>query len=272
MKRVAVLLGLLAMVSVACGGPTPSGTGSSTQSAAAAARAELAPTGKLRLGFPAQPPFLGQQDPSSGNWRGIALSMGNFLAARLGVTLVPTRYPDPGSTYAALQSGQVDVVLAQLQLKPDTASGTAPVLRLEHTYLVKADSPLHSASEVDRSGIRVGSEKGSPHTPFLAANVKQAQVIQFTSEADGLAALTAGNVDAFAGARFELASVMTQVPGSRILDGAFFVPSMILATESSHSRGAAFLDSFVRNELSSGELQRQVTALGKQGVLAGPAT
>lgn len=272
MNRIFTLLGIASILVAGCGaagspgaetGPTPDRT--------VAVRADLAPTGPIRLGFPAAPPFLGQQDPSSGQWKGLAITLGEAMATKLGVGVVPTPYADPGKVYQALLAGDVDVVLAQLQVKPATATGTGAVISLEHSYLVGSGSPLASASDVDRPGIRVGSVQGSPHTAFLASHLQHAQLVQFGSSTEALAALAAGKIDAYADVRFALIGLARLAPGSRVVSGSFFTPGLGLVTLSVHSVGEAFLGSFVASELAAGDVQRAVQAIGMPGLVVGPA-
>jgi polar amino acid transport system substrate-binding protein len=214
---------------------------------------------------------LGQQDPQSGKWKGLAITMGNALAAKLGVSLVPTQDGSPNQTYQALQAGNVDVVLAQLQLKPDGVSSTGAVVSVEHTFLVSAGSALKSVADADRQGVRIGAVGGEGHTTFLASHLQHAQLVKFTSDAQGLAALAGGQIDAYASGRFALVDMSSQVPGSRILDGSFFTPMLAFATLSSRSTGAAFLNTFAVSELSTGQVQRDIDAIvARPGVVAGP--
>lgn len=269
MRPVLVALAVV-IVGVACGGAAPSAD--STPSAAAVAKAELAPSGQLRLGFPAAPPFIGNQDPSSGQWKGMAITLGNALAKSLGVRMVPTQYPDPITTYQALESGKVDVVLAQLQVRPDGVGGSGPALSVQHTFLVKGDSPLHSVSDADAQGIRIGSNAGDGHTPFLASHLMHAQLIKFSSDDAGLGALASGKIDAWADGRFALTDLTNHLPGSRILDGSFLTPMFAFSTVSAHTDGAKYLTAFVAAQLANGAIKQDIdTIVDKPGVLAGAA-
>lgn len=270
MKDRLVLLGVASLLLAACAGGGGSTTAASSPSASAGVRADLAPTGRLRLGFPAAPPFLGQKDPGSGQWKGLAIAIGEDLANRLGVPLAPTQYPGPPPTYQALQSGQVDVVFAQVQLKPADVSSTGVVVSVQHSFLVKANAPLSNVGDVDRNGIKVGSNATEGHTPILAAQLKHAKLVQFNSTESGIAALAAGQIDAWADGSAALASVSAQIPGSRILDGSFFTPMFAFETRSSHTDGVAFLTSFAASQLASGAIKQDIdSTVGKPGVLAG---
>jgi polar amino acid transport system substrate-binding protein len=227
------------------------------------------------MGFPAAPPFLGQKDPSSGQWKGLAITIGEALAKKLGVSLMPSQYAGPPQTYQALQTGQVDVVFAQVQLNlmPQGMSSTGAVVSVEHSYLVRGDSALHNVSDVDRDGIKVGSNATDGHTPFLVSYLKHAQLIKFSSDDAGMAALAAGKIDAWADGRFALVDLTTQLAGSRILDGSFLTPMFAFTALSSHTSGATYLNSFVTAELSAGDVKRYIdTIVGKPGVIAGPET
>ena len=271
MRRLLVGLVVIPLLEAGCGTAAHAAGSSHANPTLAAARAALAPTGKLRLGFPTAPPFLGQQDPSSGRWTGVAVTLGAALAATLGVPLEPVRYDNPPAAYQALMSGSVDVVMAPLQIKPAGVSGTPVLMRVQHSFLVKSGSPLQSVSDVDRSGITLGSGRGEGHTPVLAAQLHNAKLLQFSPDQAGVAALMAGQIDAYAGGRAELAGAMAQAPGLRILDGSFFTPGFGFATLASDTKGAAYLNSFAAAQLSSGDVVRDIDALNKPGVLPGPS-
>ncbi len=276
MRPVLVVLAVM-FLGVACGGAATSA--GATPSAAAAAKAELAPSGHLRLGFPAAPPFLGNQDPASGHWKGLAITLGGALANSLGVSMVPTQYPDPLSTYQALESGKVDVILAQLQVgpggvpvRPDGVAGSGAVVSVQHTFLVKGGSSLRTMSEVDEQGIRIGSNATDGHTPFLASHLMHAQLIKFSTDDAGLAALSSGQIDAWADGRFALTDMTSRLPGSRILDGSFLTPMFAFSTVSAHSNAVSYLDAFVAAQLASGAIKQDIaTIVGKPGVFAGAA-
>lgn len=272
MKHRLVLFGVALLFLAACGGGGGSTTAGSSPSVSGAVRADLAPTGQLRLGFPAQPPFLGQKDPSSGQWKGLAIAIGTALAKSLGVPLAPTQFAGPPLAYQALQSGQVDVAFAQVQLKPGGVSSTGVIVSVQHTFLVKANAPFNSLADIDRDGVKVGSNAMEGHTSILAAQLKHAQVVQFTSTGAGIAALAAGKIDAWADGRAALDGVSAQIPGSRVLDGSFFTPMFAFEIQASHTEGAAYLDSFATSQLSSGAIKQYIdTIIGKPGVLAGAA-
>src|SRR5215470_13200541 len=62
-----------------------------------AARSELAPTGKLRVGLILSNQVLVSNDPQTGELRGVTVALGKALAKRLGVPFEPVGYPNPAA-------------------------------------------------------------------------------------------------------------------------------------------------------------------------------
>src|SRR5579864_4279385 len=110
-----VLVAVIGLLSGACGtsssshaGAGPSTTAAPTPTTASPALvADLAPTGTLRVAAPAVSPFLAHGTPPTGV--GVTLAMA--LAARLGVPLATTVYPDPPAVLAAAHTPGWDVAV-----------------------------------------------------------------------------------------------------------------------------------------------------------------
>lgn len=144
-------------------------------------------------------------------------------------------------------------------------TATTPILLIQHTYMVRADSQLQSVQDVDKSGIRVASVMSDGHTPFLVSHLMHAQLVQVASNTAGLDDLRAGQVDAFASGRFVLAGALSQVSGARLLTGNFFIGQIAVAAPSGHIDASTFLQNFVNQEVNSGAIQTSINALGGPG-------
>lgn len=275
-----VSLAVVALVALsACGASTaPSGSAVTQKTAAAAAaagasvRAELAPSGRLRVGIPADPPFFGVKDPGTGALRGIGVDLATALGQQLGVPVTTVSYPDFGGAISASQTGAWDVSV--LPVNPQAtavASLTAPFLLVPHSYLVRADSSLRTVADADQPGVRIASEATAPHTAALAGQLTHAQVVKVDSKDAGVNLLMTGQVDAFAAARPALDAVAAHVPGSRIVAGDFFVVRVALAVPLGHAAGQAFLARFIESEKASGFVQRAIDRLGTPDISVAPA-
>jgi polar amino acid transport system substrate-binding protein len=219
--------------------------------------ADLAPTGQLRLAINALPGFLAHGTPPTG----VAIDLGHALAGRLGVPLVTTVYPDPATLVAAAQTPGWDV--AVVQLIPALAKSvdySGPVLLIPHTLLVRSGSSFQALAQADQVGIRIASLAAAPHTAVLAGQLKNAKVVPVASEADGLAMLKAGQVDAYAGPRFNMTKYLAQVPGSRALSEDYFTGRIAMAVAKGHAAGLAYLTEVVEELKASGAVQQAIAS------------
>lgn len=125
MKRVLVLLPLVLILSCATVGP----------SAPPEARAELAPTGKLRVGLIAVSPiFVTQNAP--GAPRGIAVEIAGQLAERLGVPVELVRYPSERALLESAAREEWDVMFSGIN------PGRADVVNFTAPYMYVEDAPI----------------------------------------------------------------------------------------------------------------------------------
>ena len=111
------------------------------------ARAELTPTGKLRVGLNYSNFLLVGRDPVNGFPRGIAVDLAGELGRRTGAPVEFVGYESPGKMADEARSGAWDV--AFLGAEPARANDidfTPAYLEIEATYLVPAGSPLGSIS------------------------------------------------------------------------------------------------------------------------------
>jgi len=104
-------------------------------------RKALAPTGKLRAGMLAQP-MHATKDPTSGEFKGLAIDLGNELARRLGVPLEIVAYRTVVEIVGSAQSDQWDIIF--LGIGPERARSvdfSAPYAQIEMGYLVSKGCP-----------------------------------------------------------------------------------------------------------------------------------
>src|SRR5690349_3060769 len=123
----------------------------SAPTAPPAARAELVPTAKLRVGLILSNQVLVTKDPSSGELRGITINLGKVLAQRLGVPFEPVGYANPAALVKSFGSNEWDI--AFLAFDPARAKDvdfSPPYMEVDNTYLVTANSKVASVESVDQ--------------------------------------------------------------------------------------------------------------------------
>ena len=238
-----------------------------------AARSELAPTGKLRVGINFQNVLLTRKDPVTGEAGGIALDLAHELGRRLGVPVEIVPYPTAGHLADSVKTGAWDV--AFLAAEPERANViafTAPYLEIETTLLVPAGSPFRTVEDADRDGVRIAvGAKGGPDLA-LSRIVKRAQVVRAPTSAAAARMFVTDKLDALAGLKPVLVVEAEQVPGSRILEGRFSVVGQAVGTHRGHDAGAKYLREFVEDIKTSGLVARVMEKNGVRGVSVAPMT
>ncbi len=228
----------------------------------AVARADLAPTGKLRVAI-FGPPFVGSKD-ATGQLHGVAVALASQLGAKLGTEVVVDVYESPDDAIKAQNSW--DVLFIPSNANPGVAAAlayTAPFLLIPHTFLV-SDPAIRTAADLDRPTIRIATE--SSHAGQVRAQLPAAKLVTLEN-AESLAQLKAGTVDAFATGRFALLDALKDLPaGYHVLDGSFFTATLAIGIGKDRPAGLAWLKGFIEAQRSSGAIQKIVDATGKQGL------
>src|SRR5262249_48679292 len=150
-----------------------------TPAISAAARAELTPTSKLRVGINYGNFLLVTSYSAGSERRGPAPDLARELGRRVGATVEFVAFETAGKLADAVKTGVWDV--AFLGAEPQRANEiafTAAYLEIPATYLVPAGSPIRSIAEVDRDGIRIAVSDKSAYELWLSRNIKHAQLIR----------------------------------------------------------------------------------------------
>lgn len=145
----------------------------------AAAKKELAPTGKLRVGI-AVAPTVGAGNvarATDGSYRGLAIDLGNELAQMLGVATEFVPYPNSGALTDAVSTGAWDLAFLPVdaERKKLVDFGSAHIV-LQSTYLVGPDSPIKALADVDKAGVRVMGVENTATARAAATSLKATTV------------------------------------------------------------------------------------------------
>jgi len=239
-----------------------------------AAKAELTPTGKLRVGINFSNELLTNQstrnDPEP---RGIALDLARELARRLGVPIEYHRYDSAGATAESVRTGAWDV--AFLGAEPQRAAEmtfTAPYLEIEATYLVPPGSALRKIEDVDRAGNRIAISEKSAYDLYLSRNLKHAQLVRVKGADEVFDTFVRDKLEALASLKPRLVDENKKLPGSRILDGRFTAVQQAVCTPKGRDAAAKYLQEFVEDVKASGLVAKVIEQNGVKGVTVAPRT
>jgi len=186
----------------------------------------LAPTGVLRAVINLGNPVLAQgtrQDPS-----GVTVDLARELARRLGVEGVLECVDAARHSFAAVADGRADIgFLAVEPERAEQVAFTAPYVLIEGVYAVPEGSPVRTAADVDRPGVRVGVKQGSAYDLYLSRTLTQAEVVR---GADGTVAFEDGGLEVAAGIRQPLTRYVAEHPGLRVVEPRFTEIRQAVAT------------------------------------------
>ena len=236
-----------------------------------AARSELAPTGKLRVGINLGNFLLTATDPATGEFRGIAVDLGRELGRRLGVPVEIVGYPSPGELADAAKTGVWDVGF--LGAEPQRANEidfTAAYVEIEATYLVPPGSPLRTIADVDRDGIRIAISGKSAYDLYLTRSLRHAQLIREQGADNAFKRFVADKLEALAGLRPRLVTDHENLPGSRILDGRFTAVQQAAGTPKGRAAGARYLREFIEDIKATGLVARAIAKHSVRGLTVAP--
>lgn len=236
-----------------------------------AVRADLASTGTLRAGVNYGNPILATKEPATGRSSGVAIAMLEEVGRRLGVPVAIVAYESVAAMGDAAPTGAWDIAFLGSAPQREALMGFTPAyLEIEATYLVRGDSPLRAAEEVDRPGVRVAAPARANYELFLRRSLREATLVSTEDVAAAVALLRSGKVEALAGLAQGLADLCPELPGARLLAGRFMAVQQSIAVPKGREAGLAYLRRVVEEAKASGLVARAIQALGARGVSVAP--
>ena len=171
--------------------------------------------GTLRVGLTGDYKPFSFKD-TAGTFTGLDVDMAENLAAAMGVKLevVPTAWPN---LMADLQSGKYDIGMGGISVtlpRSKTALFSIPVLRSGKTPIARcADKDrFQTLADIDKPGTRVIFNPGGTNERFARANLKQAEMVLFPSNATIFEELVAGRADVMITDAIETKVMQKQMP------------------------------------------------------------
>src|SRR6266513_5027235 len=236
-----------------------------------AARSELAPTGKLRVGINVQNFLLVNKERTDGQYSGIAVDLGRELGRRLGVPVELVAFDTAGKLADAVKAGAWDV--AFLGSEPSRANEiafSAAYLEVEAGYLVPAGSPIRTIAEVDREGVRVAVNAKSAYELYLTRNLQRAKLFRAPTVDASYELFVADKLDVLAGLKPRLVMDAEKLPGSRVLEGRFSAVQQAIGTPQGRPSGARYLREFAEDAKASGFVAKAIERHAVRGVSVAP--
>ena len=224
-----------------------------------AARADLAPKGKLHVGINFSNILLTARDPVTRAPSGVALDLGHELGKRLGVPVEIMSYESAGALAESASKGEWQVGFLAIEPKrANEITFTAAYEEIEATYLVPAGSPFKTMADVDSDGVRIAVTGKAAYDLYLTRTLQHAKLFRTENAEATFKLFTGDKMDALAGLRSQLEMDHEKIPGSRILEGRFTAVQQAAGTPRGHEAGARYLAEFIEDAKATGLVARAI--------------
>lgn len=231
-----------------------------------ALRAELAPTGTLRVGLNLSNFLLINGKTAAGEPDGVAPDLGREIARRLGVPVALVPFPNPGDLVAAVSTGAWDIGLVGADpLRAGEIAFTPAYVEIEATYMVPAGSQIKSIDEVDRPGVRIAVSERSAYDMYLRRTLREAKLVHAKGLDASYKLFIDEKLEVLAGLKPRLLADLEKTPGARILEGRFTAVQQAIGTPIARKAGASWLEKFVA-EAKRGMVAQLIAKHGVKGL------
>ena len=197
--------------------------------------------------------------------------MAREIATRLGVPVKYVLFNTPGELADAGGSGVWDIGL--IGAEPQRAEKivfTPAYVEIEATYLVPANSPLKTITDVDQPGMHIAVTGRTAYGLWLERNLKHAKLMVSDTLDRAYTQFIEDKLDALAGLKPRLLLDVEKLPGARIIDGRFSAVQQAVGTARANAAGAVFLGAFVEEAKASGLVARLIERHGVRGLSVAP--
>ena len=228
---------------------------------------DLAPTGTLRASINLGNPVLAQGSPARPS--GVTVDIARELGSRLDIPVELTCFSAARQSFETMVEGRADICFLALDpAREATVAFTAPYAVIEGVYVVPDSSPTTSASDIDRTGVRVGVKEGSAYDLFLSRELERAELVRGD---EGTTVFADQQLEAGAGIRQPVLDFVAGHPGFRVLEPAFMEIRQAVGTTRSRSAGTiAFLWDFVEELKSAGFIADALERSGRSDARVAP--
>lgn len=200
------------------------------------------------------------------NLTGFDIELGRRLASWLGRN-IEFRIYDYGGIIAAAATGEIDCIMADLNFTPERAEKIdfSDTLFTEETALLIKDDGTNSEHVIPQAirafdGKRIAVFTGSVHAEIVKELLPSAKLFYFESNANALAALTSGKVDAIVNDDSILREIKNENPSLILIDEYLktFDNAFIFAKTSESDKLCNEMNEFIRTLKSDGTLKNML--------------
>jgi polar amino acid transport system substrate-binding protein len=239
----------------------------------AAAKAELASTGALRVAVFTGNPVIGAKEKATGLLTGTTVELGRALSNQAGVPVTFVEYTAVAKMVEDAKTNAWDIaVVAFDPARLGVLDFAPPHITVDLTYLVAPGSTIRNVGDVDQPGVKIAAARGAATALYLERTLKQAAVVPADNEPAAFNLIKDGKAQAYAQNRTMLIGLADGLPGARVLDDRFSVAEMCIVLPKGRPAALEYLAAFVVHAKKSGVVSRAIEASGLRGVAVAQAT
>jgi polar amino acid transport system substrate-binding protein len=234
---------------------------------------DLLPTGTLRATYIASNTAQAFVDPQTNEVRGAAAEIARDLAKKLGVPYTIKGVTGVSGVLASVKAGEADIgFVAYDPVRAAEVDFSQTYALAQNTYVVLDGSPIKSAADVDKAGVRVGVATNDAGDLFLTRNLKSAEIKRNQGGNLDVAVklLQAGEIDVYAANRTRLSELIKRVPGLRLTPENFYGVEQAVSVQKGNARLLAVVEAFLDEARTSGLIQGAIERAGVPGVDVAP--
>lgn len=209
---------------------------------------------------------------ANGQPAGVTAVLAGHLARRLGAALTLIAVDTAAESVGAVAQGQADVGFFAVDPKrAEQIAFTPPYVLIEGWYMVRQDSPLTAAEQVDQPGRRIVVGAGSAYDLYLTREIRHAQIERAASSQAVVDTMLADGAEVAAGVRQQLELDAARLGGLRLLDNRFMVIRQAMGVSRQMPESVAnAMTWFVQDALRSGLIDTILREESVQGAQVAP--
>jgi polar amino acid transport system substrate-binding protein len=234
-------------------------------------RTALTPRGSLRAAINFGNTVLARPGPTLEQSGGVSVAISRELARRLDTPLQLVPFDGAGAVVAEAKNDVWDVAFMAVDpLRAKDIGFTAPYVLIEGGYMVRDESPLRDASEVDRNGIRMTVGERSAYDLYLSRTIVHATITREPTSIEAIETFLRDSHDVAAGVKASLAEYAGKHSGLRLLEGRFMVIEQAMATV----RGPvarSYIAALIEELKASGFVAKHLAETGQNDAVVAPA-
>ena len=232
-----------------------------------AAKAQLAPTGKVRVALLVTNSNFVNQPPGA-ELTGVGVDVAKAIAAHAGLPFEAVRYQSIADMLADARTGKWDATIVGIEPDRQAYLDFSPAfMHNQNSYLVPPGSALTTIADVDRKGVRITvAEKSAQHN-YLQANLKYATLLPMKGNPQAVEAVSGGKAEAVAANRASLEDLAAKMPGYRVVDGSYSHVAVGVGIPKGRPAAAAYVDELVRHLRERGHIAESIARAKLRGAV-----